>query len=231
MERGESPTIVRAPLVDNKELLYHAVRKGHFTRLSGTEVTVSANAYTDPHMRPSVDRAGMKGFDPQETRFNDDSNAVVSLVAKEVRAINDVYQFTASGQPSGDAYVFDVVWRPEPENPAHSQVETDREMNDGTFKRLRRTLAYLSSKRVELDPYEQVVYFTPAGRVYHKRSCHHVKNGRKPVAFQKLSSGAKPCGRCRPEGWVPEEEGAVVGRAPSDSPVILDVANASGRQV
>jgi methylphosphotriester-DNA--protein-cysteine methyltransferase len=64
-------------------------------------------------------------------------------------------------------------------------------------------LAAMSKKRVELDPYEQVVYFTRRGKVYHRRTCPHLRSGRKPVSFRRVPAGATPCGRCKPEGWAP----------------------------
>src|ERR1041384_3501139 len=103
MEVAEPSGVVPPAHVDDEELLYHAVRQRHFSRLSETEVTVSANAYTDREMRPSVDRAQMRDFEPHRTRFNE-SDGIVSLVTKEVRAINDVFQNTASGQPTGAPY-------------------------------------------------------------------------------------------------------------------------------
>jgi hypothetical protein len=212
MDEAQPSAVDPRAHVDDTELLYHAVRRAHFTRHSETDVTVSANAYSDPETKPSVDRAHMRDFEPQRTRFNE-SDGIVSLITKNVRDINDVFQYTASGQPTGDPYVYDVIWRPVKDDPspnvrdnlAHAQIEADRAMNDGTFKRLRRALALMSSKRAELDPYEQVVYLTRTRKVYHRRTCHHVKKCRTPVAFKKLPIAATPCSHCRPQGWATED--------------------------
>jgi hypothetical protein len=212
METADASVVAPSDQVDDEELLYRAVRKRHFIRHSETDVTVSENAFTDPKMQPSVDRAQMRDFEPHRTRFNE-SDGIASLVTRDVRAIDDVFQNTASGQPTGDPYVFDVIWRPikdDPDpkvrdNPAHSQVETERAMNDGTFKRLRRRLALLGSGRIELHPLEQVVYFSSTRKVYHRRTCRHLKHGTSGVPFRQVPAEATACKQCQPEGWATEE--------------------------
>jgi hypothetical protein len=106
------------------------------------------------------------------------------------------------GKPIGLPYAIDVIPRPvrddpdREDNPAHAQVEADRDMNDGTFKRLRRALAMMSS--AELDPNEPVVYFTRTKKVFHKPTCHHVRGKNTSSGFRKALATASPCTRCRP---------------------------------
>ena len=196
--------------VGDDERLYRTVREKFFIRHSETEVTVSEHAYNDARKQPSVDRARIIGFDPQRGRFRE-SDAVVSLIAGQVRAIRSIIQNSPTGIPLGP-YRFDVLPRPIkddpdpniPDNPAHAQIEADRELSGSAFERLKRVLAFMSS--AELDPYEQVVYFTRTKKVYHKRTCHHLKNGKRPMAFQKAPAAARPCSQCQPEGWASEPD-------------------------
>jgi hypothetical protein len=196
--------------VGDDERLYRSVREKLFIRHSETEVTVSEHAYNDPAKQPSVDRARIIGSDPQRSRFRD-GDAIVSLIAGQVRAIESIVQYSATGKPN-EPYRFDVIPRPIkdhpdpniPDNPAHAQIEADREISGSAFERLKRVLAFMSGSSVELDPYEQVVYFTRTKKIYHKRTCHYLKNGQRPVAFQKVPTAARPCSQCKPEGWGSE---------------------------
>jgi hypothetical protein len=206
MEAADTSAAAPSAEVRDEELLYRAVRKRHFTRHTETDLAVTENAFTDPEMKPSVDRAHMRDLKPQRSRFDDVSNGVCGLVAGEVRAIDDVYEFTASGQPTGDPYVYDVIWRPIkddpkwPDNPAHSQVETERVMNGGAFKRLRRKLAFLGSQRIELEPLELIVYLSSTRKVYHTETCHHVRKQKTCVPFKKVPADATACTQCKPQG-------------------------------
>jgi hypothetical protein len=173
---------------------------------------VSENAYYDSKKQPSVDRALIREFEPQQTRFNE-SDAVVSLVTKEVRDIKTIFQNTPSGKPTGAPYDFDVIWRPVEDDPdpkvrdnlSHSQIESDRQLSSGPFNRLMLLLSDMNE--VELDPYEQVVYLSRTKKVYHTGTCRHLKSGKEPVAFKKLPAHATACTRCRPIGWVTETDG------------------------
>src|SRR5437660_4759143 len=129
MDRSEPVPYVPTDRVEDTELLYHAVRKVHFTRHSKTEFTVSENAYSDAQKKTSVDRAQINEFEPERTRFRE-SDAIVSLVTEEIRGIRSVFQNSESGRPIGSPYVFDVIPRPikdhpDPavrDNPAHAQI-------------------------------------------------------------------------------------------------------------
>jgi hypothetical protein len=166
------------------------------------EVIVSANAFNDPQQKPSVDRAHLTRFDPQHTRW-EQSDAIVSLMTHEVRAIRSVIENTATGQPIGP-YSFEV--RPDPiqnhetlpDNPAHAQIEADRQMTGSAFKRLKEVLAQMISPI--LDPHEPVVYLRRTRKIYHTRTCHHLKRGRTAVPFKEVPAHASPCCACRPEG-------------------------------
>jgi hypothetical protein len=195
--------------VDDAEVLYRAVWKNDFDRVSETEVTLTENAFGDKSKEPSVDRAHINEYEPERSRFRE-SDAVVSLIAEKVREIT-LTQVLPGGQ--GHPYTFDVVPRPildKPDpidnNPAHAQVEADRPLTSSPYKHLKMALARLGKQSVELDPLEQVVYFTRSGKTYHRRSCHHLRKGRQPVRFKKVRPGAVACKQCQPEGWATETD-------------------------
>jgi hypothetical protein len=194
MEGANPSPLVPDAHVDDEEVLYHAVRYEHFTRLSDTEILVSENAYWDAKKQPSVDRALLRENEPQQTRFHE-SDAIVSLVTKEVRTIDTIFQNTPKGKPTGDPYRFDVIWRP-------VQIETERQLTSGPFSRLMLRLADMSV--VEIDPYEQVVFLSTTKRVYHRKTCRHLKSRKESIAFKKLPAHATACTRCLPVGWATE---------------------------
>src|SRR5437667_2196888 len=108
-EAGPSAPLPEDRVADD-EVLYRRVRESYFGRDTENKPFVSANAFNDKLRKPSVDRAHLTGFDPQLTRW-EESDAVVSLVTEEVRAINSVIERTATGAPIAP-YVIDV--RPDP---------------------------------------------------------------------------------------------------------------------
>jgi hypothetical protein len=206
METVAGGTPVPQDRVDDAEILYHAVRDGEFNRYSETEVIVSETAYQTPNKRPSVDRAKINNFEPHRSRFNEPSNAVVSLLTEEVRAIDTVFQHTPRGEPAGEPYVFDVIPRPIKDhpklrdNPAHAQIEPDREISHGTFERLTVALALMSS--AELDPHEPVVCLSSTKKTYHRDTCYHVQRAKSFVPFRRAAAQAKACKLCKPEPWA-----------------------------
>src|SRR6266700_2783054 len=100
MSEGDPRPALPEDRVCDDERLYRSVREKFFIRHSETEVTVSEHAYNDARRQPSVDRARLIGFDPQRARFRD-SDAVVSLVAGQVRAIKSIIQHSPTGTPIG----------------------------------------------------------------------------------------------------------------------------------
>ena len=100
------------------------------------EGEVSAAAFGDRSRKPSVDRAWLKDYEPQNSRRNL-TDCIVCLVTGEVRTRIDL--------SSKD---IDVVPDPisghpvEPDNLAHALIVTIPEFdNDSQFRRLRRALA------------------------------------------------------------------------------------------
>ena len=74
----------------------------------------------------------------------------------------------------------------------------NREMTGSAFSRLKDVLAQMISP--VLSPYEPVVYLTRSGKIYHTRTCHHLKRSRTPLPFSQAQTQASPCSACRPEG-------------------------------
>ena len=70
-------------------------------------------------MRPSVDRAHLRGFDPSKTQF-DLTDGVVGITASQVRAIRATRN--DAGGKAVQEYVADVEPVPTEENPAHAEI-------------------------------------------------------------------------------------------------------------
>src|SRR5438128_9867232 len=115
MSEGDSRPALPEDRVGDDERLYRSVREKFFIRHSETEVTVSEHAYNDARRQPSVDRARIIGFDPQRGRFRE-SDAIVSLIAWQVRAIGSIIQNSPTGAPM-EPYRFDVIPRPIKDDP------------------------------------------------------------------------------------------------------------------
>ncbi|MGI8554546.1 MAG: hypothetical protein ACR2PL_27710, partial [Dehalococcoidia bacterium] len=110
MEAADPRARLSEDRVADEELLYHRVREQYFGRDAENKPFVSTNAFNDKQKKPSVDRANLTGFDPQRTRW-EVSDAVVSLLTGEVRAITSIIERTATGAPVAP-YVIDV--KPDP---------------------------------------------------------------------------------------------------------------------
>lgn len=201
MEGADPRPVVPEDRVGDDELLYHRVRAEHFGRDAENKPFVSANAFNDKRKKPSVDRAHLTGFDPAYRRW-EQSDAIVSLLTEEVRAIDTIVENTATGSPIAP-YVIDV--RPDPVkdhatlpgNPAHAQIQADREMTGSAFGRLKNVLALMITP--VLDPHEPAVYLTGTRSIYHTRTCRYLKRSRTPVPFKEAQTQASPCSACRPE--------------------------------
>jgi hypothetical protein len=191
--------------VGDDEVLYHAVYEHDFHPDAETgEVTIGEDSFSDRNKQPSVNRALIDDWEPQRVRFRE-SDAVVSLVARDIRAITSITQ-KVPGQAERVPYTFDVVPRPEDNNPAHAQIEADRQLTSTPSDNLKMALAQMSQESIELYPYEQVVYLARSGRAYHRRECRYVQNQRTPTAFRKLKPGLRACRLCNPVGWALREE-------------------------
>jgi len=140
--------------VSGDEVLYRGIRddQRRYSVLPDGTVRFTSEAFKDPERQPSVDRANLCGNDPAHSQ-RDQSDGVTSLVASEVRAIDDVGQTNKSGALIS-AYFVDV--KPDPlenhpkfgTNLAHAVVCTDPTCrNDNEFRKLRRSLARLAGQR------------------------------------------------------------------------------------
>lgn len=142
-------------LVSNNEILYRCVFYGkNYYQIQGNRANVSSQAFTDRNKRPSVNRACLCGDNPCLSQ-KDEKDAVVSLLAKDVRSIDQVVQNNHKGELKY-IYKIDVLPRPLEENIAHAQIEPSPEYeNDRPFKKLLERLAYLANQRQwEIKPYE-----------------------------------------------------------------------------
>lgn len=144
--------------VSDEEELYRNVRgeedsdefriDPHTGRLEFT-----SQAFLDRKRTPSVDRAKLQNFDPQQSLLTD-TNGIVSLITEEVRQIGQVKSKSDKGKEVQHAV--DVIHDPnppeDPENDAHSLIVVEPEFLSSdkqgkAFKLLRKALARLATKR------------------------------------------------------------------------------------
>lgn len=132
--------------VQDDETLYRCIffdRQG-FTFIESEGLIVTRSAFLDPNNQPSVDRAKLCNNDPRYTQGDDERNGVVSLIAKEVRAIDDVKKY--NNPPV--TYAIDVVPVPLNNNPAHAEIHANPQIaSKSVFRRLKTSLAILANKR------------------------------------------------------------------------------------
>lgn len=141
--------------VTNEEVLYRCVFYGRNTyQIQNNIAYLTSQAFADRAKRPSVDRADLCGNNPCYSQKNE-KDAIVSLITKDVRLINNVIQNNPKGEPEF-TYKIDVLPRPLEENPAHAQIEPSPEYrNDKPFRKLLERLAFLANQRGwEIEPYE-----------------------------------------------------------------------------
>ena len=105
-------------------------------------------AFNDTDKKPSVDRAKMVGDNPSDALLNP-TNGIVSLLAKDVRAITGV-KTTVENETT--VHAVDVVYDPECERLAHSIITVKPEypkvgnQQKKAFRRLRTALARLATQ-------------------------------------------------------------------------------------
>lgn len=141
--------------IGDEEILYRCVFHGNNVyEMTGNILTVKSQAFTDRNHRPSVDLASRCDSNPCHTQKSD-KDGVVSLIVKNVRAIDEVVQNDPKGNPEF-SYKIDVIYRPLDENFAHAQIEPSPEYrNPKPFRKLLASLAYLANQREwEILPYE-----------------------------------------------------------------------------
>lgn len=131
------------------ELLYRRVpdRPGNYVPTNGS-YRVSSAAFGDrKNLQPSVDRAVLRGYNPEKSK-RESTDFVVSFTALKVRAIEefpriiDVQPDPISGDPV------------EPDNPAHALIVAHQPFpsNNQEFKRFKRALARLANSNWEISP-------------------------------------------------------------------------------
>ena len=138
--------------VKDGEELYRRVRsESKFEEyfIDRGKLIINPAAFNDPHKKPSVDRAELKQFKPSLSRL-DETEGIVSLITRDVRAIKDVETNTENKTV---IHVVDVIHDPIPEeNLAHSQIivnpdyfGTDNKQKK-IFRKLRVALAKLATQ-------------------------------------------------------------------------------------
>ena len=138
--------------VRDDEVLYRSVRGKYGEEYSYDPIgklKISSEAFRDREKEPSVDRAGLKEFNPSLSKRND-TDGVVSLVTADVRAIGTVK--TKIQNADTTVHAVDVIYEPTPENPAHSKIVVNPEFfgsknkQRNVFKLLQLALAELAEK-------------------------------------------------------------------------------------
>lgn len=141
--------------VDDDEVLYRRIPAGRnlYSRQADGTLKMSSQAFTDRELRVSVNRARLCKNGARDT-LSDEKDGVISLVAGEVRKLDDVTR------NENDKIIqrFKIEIEPVPlaNNLAHAEIfaiptftSADR---GGAFKRLCRSLARLAMNRWEIMP-------------------------------------------------------------------------------
>lgn len=130
--------------IHDEERLYRSVRATEILRdLAGQATRASSQAFSDRGQEISVDRALLRGQDPTAA-LKSPSDAVVELVAGEVRGIRSLVQRDEAGRETG-LYTVDVRPDPLPVNAAHALIYADpRFASRSVFKRLQERLAMMA---------------------------------------------------------------------------------------
>lgn len=129
------------------EVLYRVVpdRKGNYVRENGS-YRVSSAAFSDRTMQPSVDRAFLRGNNPENSKW-DPTDFIASLAARDVRGISAVPKIV-------DVVPDPIEDHPQlPNNLAHALITAEPELlpnEKTTFRKLQKALARLS--RWEIPP-------------------------------------------------------------------------------
>jgi hypothetical protein len=130
--------------VADEERLYRSVRSSEIMRdASGQALRASSQAFADRHQQVSVNRAALCDHDPRSTQKSR-SDAVVELVAGEVRALRSLLRRDDQGREVG-LYTIDVCPDPLPDNTAHAVIYADPQFaSRSLFKKLQEQLAYMA---------------------------------------------------------------------------------------
>jgi hypothetical protein len=130
--------------VTDEERMYRSARASEVLHdASGRPVRVSSQAFGDRSQQVSVDRAVRCDHNPHFTQKSP-SDAVVELIAREVRAIRSLVQRDEQGREVG-LYTIGVRPDPLPDNAAHAVIYPDPQFaSRSVFKRLQEQLAQLA---------------------------------------------------------------------------------------
>ena len=140
--------------VSDEEKLYRNVRGNleyeEYSYDTTGRLTFLPKAFQDPEKEPSVDRAKLRNFDPEQSRLKEE-NGIVTLITKEVRQIGDVKTNDDKGKQIKHAV--DVSPDPIPGNKAHALIVVEPKFlgteskKNRSFKLLRKALARLATRR------------------------------------------------------------------------------------
>ncbi len=137
--------------VDEDEILYRRILAGRklYNYKTDRTIKISSMAFTDREFRVSVDRAKLCNNNPRYTK-GDEPGGVVSLVARDIRSINELTRNDPKGRPI-QQFKIDVASAPLQGNPAHAEIYAIPEFTDadeqGAFHRLCKRLARLAEAR------------------------------------------------------------------------------------
>ncbi|SRR5712692_8450709 len=137
--------------VDEDEILYRRILAGRklYNYKTDRTIKISSMAFTDREFRVSVDRAKLCNNNPRYTK-GDEPGGVVSLVARDIRSINELTRNDPKGRPI-QLFKIDVAPAPLQGNPAHAEIYAIPEFTDadeqGAFHRLCKRLARLAEAR------------------------------------------------------------------------------------
>lgn len=141
------------PVTDD-EVLYRRVprKEGLYIIQADGIIKVSSSAFSDRSFRPSVNRAELCQNNPFKTQ-RETTDGVVSIVTRDVRAIDTVVQNDEKGRPV-KVFCIDVEHVPIigdpvlPDNPAHAEIYLiPSSSNRTTFRKLCERLAQLANER------------------------------------------------------------------------------------
>lgn len=149
--------------IDDSETLYRRIPYGRnlYEVQSDGTIRFSSQAFSDPHFRPSVDRAELCQHNPGYTQLKL-SDGVISLIVSDVRFIDSVVQKDQNGNVV-QSFTVDVEHVPIVNHPtlsnniAHAEIHTIPPCpNKGVFRKLSEKLALLAGKRQwEIEPRDQ----------------------------------------------------------------------------
>jgi hypothetical protein len=144
-------------LITDDEILYRRIpHDKSFLVVQDGKLRVSSQAFSDRAFRPSVDRAKLRENDPRHSQLKP-SDAVVSLVTRDVRSIDTIVKVSHDGQPQ--TFSIDVEHVPifndplAPDNPAHAEIYTRPDCDKNAFRKLKERLAQLANERLwDIEP-------------------------------------------------------------------------------